>query len=516
MHHGSDRHLARLLAVPVALLLGLSGCGGGSDDSPASTRGTLKQSRKVVSLPPESFTALLNSETVGQVLLQITGTPKCSIDLHKVEYLTVGARNESTNATGALMVPGGSACPGPYPVLLYAHGTDTGKPFDLASATDRTNPASDEALLIAATYAAQGFIVVAPNYAGYDQSTLGYHPYLVADQQSKDMIDALTSARQVLSSQKIAESGKLFITGYSQGGHVALATHRALQAAGVTVTASTGQSGPYALSALIDGAFGGQPSLGATFFTPLMANAFQQAYGNLYTSASEFYNSTYATGIETLLPNPTLTRQQIFDTGKLPTLALFDTDVAIYPQVADPFKTYYGTTGTGLIRTSYADSLLADLVAHPCPHTTASAPLNCSPGNALRKAAVANDLRNWTPQRPMLLCGGGSDPSVYFASSQLTYGYFIAHLPAASAALVTLVDVDSAIGSSDPFASAKTGFADLKQQTAAAAAAEAAASGADAASQQAAATQAVLVNYHGTLVPPICGVVARGFFQSQL
>ena len=26
-------------------------------------------------------------------------------------------------------------------------------------------------------FAAQGYIVVAPNYAGYDISTLGYHPY---------------------------------------------------------------------------------------------------------------------------------------------------------------------------------------------------------------------------------------------------------------------------------------------------------------------------------------------------
>ena len=34
--------------------------------------------------------------------------------------------------------------------------------------------------MIAAMYAAQGFIVVAPNYAGYDISTLGYHPYLNA------------------------------------------------------------------------------------------------------------------------------------------------------------------------------------------------------------------------------------------------------------------------------------------------------------------------------------------------
>ena len=67
--------------------------------------------------------------------------------------------------------------------------------FNIADLHDDPN---GEGLAIAAIFAAQGYIVVAPNYAGYDVSTLAYHPYLVADQQSKDMIDALTAARSAL------------------------------------------------------------------------------------------------------------------------------------------------------------------------------------------------------------------------------------------------------------------------------------------------------------------------------
>src|SRR4030095_14755170 len=99
---------------------------------------------------------------------------------------------------------------------------------------------------------------VAPNYAGYDTSTLPYHPYLVADQQSKDMIDALTAARSTLPVAQAAttpDSGRLFVTGYSQGGYVAMATHRALQGAGMTVTAAAPMSGPYALAAFVDTVF---------------------------------------------------------------------------------------------------------------------------------------------------------------------------------------------------------------------------------------------------------------------
>ena len=99
----------------------------------------------------------------------------------------------------------------------------------------RPRPRTMRTLIVAAMFAAQGYIVVAPNYAGYDISTLGYHPFLNAAQQSGEMIDALTAARTALPntlSSATSDSGKLFVTGYSEGGYVAMATQRAMEAAG--------------------------------------------------------------------------------------------------------------------------------------------------------------------------------------------------------------------------------------------------------------------------------------------
>ena len=160
------------------------------------------------------------------------------MDFYYVKFWTVGGANETTESSGALMVPTGAAsgCSGPRPIVLYAHGTNTDKSLNIA---DVTNPSNSEGVLIAAMFAAQGFIVVAPNYAGYDISTLGYHPYLNAEQQSGEMIDILTAARTALPktlSSATSDSGKLFVTGYSEGGYVAMATQRALQAAGASVT----------------------------------------------------------------------------------------------------------------------------------------------------------------------------------------------------------------------------------------------------------------------------------------
>ena len=102
-------------------------------------------------------------------------------------------------------------------MLLYAHGTATDKTFNIA---DLQNLDNGEGLLIAAVFAAEGYIVVAPNYLGYDTSTLAFHPYLNGDQQSKDMIDALTAARSALPTSgapSTTDDGSLFVTGLFPG-----------------------------------------------------------------------------------------------------------------------------------------------------------------------------------------------------------------------------------------------------------------------------------------------------------
>ena len=42
-----------------------------------------------------------------------------------------------------------------------------------------------------------------------------------------------------------------------------------------------------------------------------------------------------------------------------------------------------------------------------------------APGNTLRQDLKTNDLRNWTPTAPVLLCGGSEDPDVFFFNTQL-------------------------------------------------------------------------------------------------
>jgi hypothetical protein len=112
------------------------------------------------------------------------------------------------------------------------------------------------------------------------------------------------------------------VTGYSQGGYVAMATHRALQDAGETVTASAPMSGPYALSAFSDAIFQGEVTGGSPVNLNTTPDELQNAYGSLYATPTDAYTGIYATDIETLLPSTT-SLNDLEDQGKLPEAALF-------------------------------------------------------------------------------------------------------------------------------------------------------------------------------------------------
>jgi hypothetical protein len=503
------RLLCRTLSA-IVLATAVASCGSKSQSPqappPSSNpqRGALIDNppKKVATYAPSDLLTLLAGSDLGKIFLQLAYTPRCTITVYHLTYQTADPKGNITPASGALMVPSSSsdsACTGGRPIVLYAHGTTTDRTFNLAQ-LDASN--SGEGVLLAAVFAAEGYIVVAPNYLGYDNSTLGYHPYLIAAQQSKEMIDALAASRSALPTADAPAStdgGKLFVTGYSEGGYVAMATHSAMQSGGMTVTASAPMSGPYALSAFGDAVFEGQVNRSATTNVALLVPAYQNAYGNIYSSPSDVFASPYDSTVPGLLPTTTSA------SGKLPT-ALFSStppapEYAIYTPATTPanlasvFAAGFGTDY--LINNNYRASYLQDALLHPdggFPVTTDGLP-PADPGNQLRIQLKVNDLRTWTPTAPTLLCGGNSDPTVFFFNTTLMQHYWTLHPPAVAP---VILDVDSAPGSNDPYATLKTEFAAAK--------ATVNAQGGE---------SEVLAAYHGTLVPPFCLSAVKSFFDAH-
>lgn len=439
------------LALAAAALL--SACGGGSsessDDAPPA-RGQLLLGVKA----GEATIDDINKGTAAKGVQALSGAAKCNVEVRYVYYMTRDPQGLPATASAGVLVPSGTdaACTGERPVLLYAHGTTTDKAFNMAQVTTNS-----EASLVMAFYAAQGFIVVAPNYLGYERSGLGYTPYLNAENSAIDMIDGLRAAKAHLATEGASKpSAKLLLAGYSQGGHVAMATHRAIErdyAGEFTVTASGPMSGPYDLVSMGDFVTNRQPNAGATLFVPLMLTSYQKAYGNIYNAPTDVYQAPFAATAETLFPSSEPV-QKLIEEGKLPADPTFTRLFGQGGLLTDSFKANYATSN-------------------------------------YRKALQTNTLLGWTPKRPMAMCGGDKDPTVFFfntTNAQADFAARGARIPAFN------LEVRDTLPAGTAGLTVYGGFQQAK-----------AAAGANATAQ-----------YHGTLVPPFCNALVRGYFQQVL
>ncbi len=292
-----------------------------------------------------------------------------------------------------------------------------------------------------------------------------------------------------------------------------MATHRAMQSAGMTVTAAAPLSGPYALSAFGDAIVEGEVSLSATTNLAFVISSYQNVYGNLFTAAGDVFNAPYAADIVGLLPSTTPVSELEAD-NKIPSSHLFsstppapqyaDLTPATSPaELAPAFALGFGADF--LFTNSYRLSYLEDAFAAPdggFPTLTDGVP-PANPQNALRKDLKTNDLRNWSPNAPVLLCAGDSDPTVFYLNTQLMQDYWAGTAPNAP---VTVLDIDSAQAANDPYGTLKHDFQIAKDLIITKAVLGGATDGG---------ALAVLQAYHAELVPPFCLSAARSFFGAH-
>lgn len=435
------RHQLTTVAA-VSLLVACGG--GGSDPTPLPpARGSLVETPTVVA----TLTAAQINTTTATIGLQgLSGVAKCDVKVVALNYNTIGVSGEATNSSGVMLVPSGS-CTGASGLVAYAKGTDVQKPRTLA------NPADSETFLLAAMYAAQGYTVVATDYLGFAKSAYSFHPYLHADSEASSVIDSIRAARNAATAVGASLSGKVMLTGYSQGGHSSMAAHRAIErdnASEINVVAGAHLAGPYNLS--------GSTKLtnaiaGVQFFVPYLVTSYQKIYKNIYSTPSVAFKAPYDSYIENLLPSPTLTYSTLITTGKLPGAS--------------------GETPNQARDAVFQTAFTTDVQTN-----------NNSP---FYLAAKKNDLLGWNPKSKLMLCGGVGDPTVPPAVHQAVMK---ADFDSRGLSNVSSVDVDAAVqatfgvGGKAPTDPTSAAFATYYG------------------------------NYHGSYEPPFCHLQAKALFDS--
>ncbi|NJP91447.1 hypothetical protein HCN51_18620 [Nonomuraea sp. FMUSA5-5] len=170
-------------------------------------------------------------------------------DLYAVVYRTIGVTGTPTTASGVVALPARSR-KGLWTVS-YAHGT-------LATRADAGSVDDGDGRAIPLMFAAAGFAGVAPDYLGLGKGP-GFHPYMDAASEASASADLLRAAGELAGQQGRALSGDVLVTGFSQGGHAAMALGKALRADGAyRLRGAAPVSGPYhvrsaEIPALLDG-----------------------------------------------------------------------------------------------------------------------------------------------------------------------------------------------------------------------------------------------------------------------
>jgi fermentation-respiration switch protein FrsA (DUF1100 family) len=221
-------------------------------------------------------------------------------DSYKVTYCTDDvvlpgqSMARTTTVTGMVSVPRKS---GPLSTVAYMHGTSVSF-YDAPSNPNTVGDLSDrgesfEGPPSTAVFAGNGFIYVAPDYLGLGDSTVPRHRYFHAATEASSAIDLMAAARNVLADLRVRQNGELFVFGFSQGGHSALALHRELERMRVEV------DGTAVVGAVLDverwflGSLAREDSIAQALYVSYLLLAFDDIY-DVYESTNDVFRRRFA------------------------------------------------------------------------------------------------------------------------------------------------------------------------------------------------------------------------------
>ena len=312
-----------------------------------------------------------------QQLIDQFGLPMFTngVNLYKVVYTTPDVNGVPGTASGLLCVP--DVLTKKYPVLCYQHGTST----DREDVPSRLNGEADLPIL----FCGMGYLTVAPDYLGLGDSP-GYHPYVHAETEASAGVDMIRAGREFAQQEDIAINEQVFVTGYSQGGHAAMALHRKLEtelSSEFQVAAAAPMSGPYSIGEVMRELILQEEVYYFPAYIPNTIVGYQTAYGNLYNDLTDVFKPEYASLIQKYIDEEV----DLFNLNLALVLALQAQEGASIP--------------VKMMQQAVVDSVMSDSL-HP-----------------INLALKDNNVYDWAPQAPTRLVYCMNDDQVPFENALL-------------------------------------------------------------------------------------------------
>ncbi|MFC7648696.1 alpha/beta hydrolase family protein [Streptosporangium lutulentum] len=280
------RNPRRVLALSCAALIAVAPFAAVTAATAATATGTVSTRGALVKA---ERTAQLSGGQVNDYLGK-AGFPAVKdakgVDVYSVTYRTVDVRGRSTTATGAVVLPRVAARD--LRVVSYAHGTMATRK-DAPSVETQTDGG-----YMSVYFATHGFAAVAPDYLGLGGGP-GPHPYMHTATEASASLDLLKAARSLAGQKRVTLDRRILVTGFSQGGHAAMALGAALQKDkefGVAAVAPV--SGPFDVEdAELPAALnGGLDDRSATFYLAYWLTSMDRLH-NLYDHPAQAFRAPY-------------------------------------------------------------------------------------------------------------------------------------------------------------------------------------------------------------------------------
>ena len=363
-----QNNMSKITAKILFLLFGLIIFSCSSDDEPVATNEKLVSSLK--------FTSSTHSQLSDRITIaESTTFPGISeliqylehdITIYVITYKTT-YKGEEIIASGLVSFPETGEA---VPMMSFQHGT---------IASHNEAPTVDKnTYTFLSSVASAGYIFLIPDFIGFGSSSDVLHPYYHEDLTASSVVDMMKAAKELASQKEYNFDGRVFLSGYSEGGYATMATHKSLEenpVDGFELIASAPSSGGYDIKGMQEYFFG-LTTYHQPFFIAYVALSYQSLYDWSF-SLSDMFKEPYVSKLEGYFDG-SMTGQQI--NSQL-------TDV-----LADYLK-------PDIIANIDTDSKYTDIV------------------NALNE----NSTHNWTPTKRMMLYHGTEDITVPYQNSVDTY-----------------------------------------------------------------------------------------------
>jgi len=277
-----------------------------------------------------------------------------------VSYYTIDGNGNQMITSGAFFIPQGTDN---LALLSFQHGTESKR--DRVASVLPTNSTEG---VIALMTASMGYMTVVADYPGFGVSNV-MHPYFHAESLTPCVIDFMRAGKSYSSENHITLDGRVFLSGYSEGGYLTLLTQKEIEekhANEFSLTAVAPMAGLYDLKGTVDTIMASADYV-TTAYVAYFLTAYNEIYG--WDRLGDIFKDPYAV--------------------KMP--ALFDGS-----------KTWGEIINQ--LPATFSEMMNPDFVS------------NYNNGNEpeLIMALQENTFLNWTPQTPIHFFHGDADVTAYY------------------------------------------------------------------------------------------------------